>query len=100
MSTPVYEKEQYSFPAFETDTLQAITRSSNEAGMLQNELADEIMDRNPLRVHPSYIDGSENDGRDMRSPLSSSQVREQSQRLEDDLEMLRVERVVSETVAS
>jgi small-conductance mechanosensitive channel len=100
MSSPVYERDQYSFPAFEPDTLHTVTRSSDEDGTLKDEIPDEIIDRNRLRVHTSYADGSDNDGQGFRSPLSPSQAREQSQRLGDDLEMLRAERVVSETAAS
>ena len=51
------------------------------------------MDYNHLRVTTSYVKGDDHH-RD-NSPMSPSAQREQSRRLEDDLEMLRAERVVS-----
>jgi small-conductance mechanosensitive channel len=103
MSTPVRspdEKEQYSFPAFDPDTpytKNEDNRSSDEDGTLRDET-----DRNRLYVSTSYASGQEylQPGRPGNSPLSPSQVREQSQRLDDDLEMLRAERVVSNAAAS
>jgi small-conductance mechanosensitive channel len=102
MSSPVNEKEQYSFPAFEPDSLQTVTRSSEEDGTLQDDQHDASKDRNHLHVHTSYADGSDHHSRGPHgaSPLSPSQAREQSQRLGDDLEMLRAERVVSDSAAS
>ena len=98
MSTPVYEKEQYSFPAFEPNQASSIPpdrRSSEEDGTLQGEPPDDALDDNHLRVTTSYANGFEHlDHRDP-SPISPSAQREQSRRLEDDLEMLRAERVVS-----
>ncbi|KAH7398038.1 mechanosensitive ion channel-like protein [Cadophora sp. MPI-SDFR-AT-0126] len=101
MSTPIQEKEQYSFPAFAPNgpnnnqyTQINDRRSSDEDGTLQGHDNDEI-DRNHLRVTTSYADGPDYIERDNRSPMSLSQQREQSRRLDDDLEMLRAERVVS-----
>jgi len=100
MSTPIQEKEQYSFPAFapnapnSNQNTQNDRRSSDEDGTLQGQENDEI-DRNHLRVTTSYVDGPDYIDRDNRSPMSLSQQREQSRRLDDDLEMLRAERVVS-----
>jgi hypothetical protein len=100
MSTPIDEKEQYSFPAFGPDppTRQQSEfdqRSSDEDGTLQGEGVDE-MDRNHLRVTTSYVDGQEHLQRNRsRSPMSPAQQREQSRRLDDDLQMLQAERVVS-----
>ncbi|KAL2070946.1 hypothetical protein VTL71DRAFT_13972 [Oculimacula yallundae] len=107
MSTPITEKEQFSFPAFapdpapnnghNTQTLPGNNyhdrRSSDEDGTLKDPENDD-MDRNYLRVTTSYADGPDHIDRD-RSPLSPSQQKEQSRRLDDDLEMLRAERVVS-----
>jgi hypothetical protein len=96
MSTPVYEKEQYSFPAFEPNNSTNSTherRSSDEDGTLQGEPPDDSID-NHLRVTTSYVKGDDHQRRDT-SPMSPSAQREQSRRLEDDLEMLRAERVVS-----
>lgn len=102
MSSPVNEKEQYSFPAFEPDSLHTVTHSSEEDGTLQDYPHDASTDRNHLHVHTSYADGSDHVSRGPHgtSPLSPSQAREQSQRLGDDLEMLRAERVVSNSAAS
>ena len=102
MSSPVNEKEQYSFPAFEPDSLHTVTHSSEEDGTLQDYPHDASIDRDHLHVHTSYADGSNHYSRGPRgtSPLSPSQAREQSQRLGDDLEMLRAERVVSDSAAS
>ena len=98
MSTPVYEKEQYSFPAFESDqpaTSAYEARSSDEDVTLQGEPPDDSVAHEHLRVKTSYLEGREHlDHRDP-SPMSPSAQREQSRRLEDDLEMLRAERVVS-----
>jgi hypothetical protein len=108
MSTPVFEKEQYSFPAFEPNNpsntarnQQIERRSSDEDGTLQGEPPDDSVeqheqhDNNHLRVTTSYAKGDDHGMQRDLSPLSPSQQREQSQRLEDDLEMLRAERVVS-----
>lgn len=98
MSTPVYEKEQYSFPAFEPENIRR--RSSDEDGTLKDEVAfDERIDHNHLRVTTSYADAPDNLQRRGLSPASPSATREQSRRLDDDLEMLRIERVVSNTAA-
>jgi small-conductance mechanosensitive channel len=102
MSSPVHENGQYSFPAFEPDAHRAATRSSDEDGTLNNEVPDEHINQNHLKVHTSYNDGPDYLDRapGPHSPFSPSQVREQSQRLGDDLEMLRAERVVTESAAS
>jgi hypothetical protein len=112
MSTPVTEKEQFSFPAFQpnqqaasgTQAYQPIDprdpdrRSSDEDGTLHGERTDDDMDHNHLRVTTSYLKGDDrlgvDNGRD-HSPMSPSAHREASRRLNDDLEMLRAERVVS-----
>lgn len=95
MSTPIREKEQYSFPAFEPDNVsrrQDENLSSEEDGTLNDE-----HDRNRLRVQTSYSTGQDYLHAPHRgtSPMSPSQQREQSQRLDDDLQMLKAERVVS-----
>lgn len=96
MSTPIHEKEQYSFPAFAPDPNSALhqheRRSSDEDGTLQE---DDGVDHNRLRVTTSYVNGPDHLEMEHRSPMSLSQQREQSRRLDDDLEMLRVEQVVS-----
>jgi len=108
MSTPIHEKEQYSFPAFapsQEEDQGHFRRSSDEDGTLRNDdsqegdglLYDEI-DHNRLRVTTSYVTGQDHIGKEDRgdlSPMSVSQQREASRRLDDDLEMLRAERVVS-----
>lgn len=99
MATPIHEKEQYSFPAFEADppaTQSQDRRSSDEDGTLQEEGIDDGTNRNHLRVYPSYAQGEDYIGKeDSRVPMSPSAQREHSRRLDDDLEMLRAERVVS-----
>ena len=78
MSTPIQEKEQYSFPAFapnapnSNQNAQNDRRSSDEDGTLQGQENDEI-DRNHLRVTTSYVDGPDYIDRDNRSPMSLSQ---------------------------
>jgi hypothetical protein len=112
MSTPVTEKEQFSFPAFlpnqsaptqaqayePIDPRDPDRRSSEEDGTLHGERMDEEIDQNHLRVTTSYLKGDDrlgvDDGRD-HSPMSPSAQREQSRRLHDDLEMLQAERMVS-----
>ncbi|RDW83080.1 hypothetical protein BP5796_04571 [Coleophoma crateriformis] len=108
MSTPIQEKEQYSFPAFATDTapqqnqdqhhqLGHDRRSSDEDGTLQDD-----SDHNHLRVTTSYVDGPDHLDKHRlgNSPLSPAMEREEARRLDDDLEMLRAERVVSNANAS
>lgn len=99
MSTPIHEKEQYSYPAFPADPPANQThdrRSSDEDGTLQGEMADDGVDHNHLRVTTSYVEGEHHLEKERnRSPMSITQQREQSRRLDDDLEMLRAERVVS-----
>ena len=98
MSTPVFEQEQYSFPAFEpnqTTNIPPERRSSEEDGTLQGETLDGVTDDNHLRITTSYGKESENLDRPDLSPMSPNVQREHSRRLEDDLEMLRAERVVS-----
>jgi len=97
MSTPVTEKEQYSFPAFapnQSSQQQSYERrSSDEDGTLHDELHNDGYDNNHLRVTTSYVDGPDHLGKN--SPRSPSAQREQARRLDDDLMMLRAERVVS-----
>jgi hypothetical protein len=99
MSTPIHEKDQYSFPAFEADPPanppQHGRRSSDEDGTLQGEGLDDVADHNHLRIYPSYAQGQDYIEKDGRAPMSPAAQREQSRRLDDDLEMLRAERVVS-----
>jgi hypothetical protein len=99
MSSPVYEKDQYSFPVFESDPPmnrpQHDRRSSDEDGTLQGEGLDDLTYHNNLRVYPSYAQGQDYIEKDSRAPMSPAAQREQSRRLDDDLEMLRAERVVS-----
>ena len=67
--------------------------SSDEDGTLQGEQEDP----NNLRVIPSYLDGS--DSLDIkRTRSSASASREQAQRVEDDMEMLKAEKVVSHQI--
>ncbi|KAG9232668.1 Mechanosensitive ion channel-domain-containing protein [Amylocarpus encephaloides] len=103
MSTPITEKEQYSFPAFPPNSPKIQPpegRSSDEDGTLRGDRTDEEIDNNHLRVTTSYIQGDNQHGKGGRdvSPMSPSAQREQSRRLDDDLEMLRAERVVSTAV--
>ena len=107
MSTPITEKEAYSFPAFEpnpppptpqmADTKGHERRSSDEDDTLQGERTDEDIDNNRLRISTSYMKGDDHLSTEARdaSPMSPSAQRERSRRLTDDLEMLRAERVVS-----
>ena len=103
MPSPVNEKDQYSFPAFETDShpKHPERRSSDEDGTLRDEgyeMDEEDLDqRNRLRVYPSYAQGQDYIEKSNRHEMSPSAQREQSRRLDDDLEMLRVERVASAT---
>ncbi|KUJ11313.1 uncharacterized protein LY89DRAFT_689191 [Mollisia scopiformis] len=99
MSTPIQEKEQFSFPAFAADppaNQNHERRSSDEDGTLQGEFAEDGVDHNHLRVTTSYASGQHQLEKERdRSPMSITQQKEQSRRLDDDLEMLRAERVVS-----
>lgn len=100
MSTPITEKEQFSFPAFAPDSQPHHNdrRSSDEDGTLQGEGVEDSINHNHLRVTTSYINGQDRlERKQSRSPsiMSPSAQREHSRRLDDDLEMLRAERVVS-----
>jgi hypothetical protein len=89
------EKEQFSFPAFQPNNPPNPTqerRSSDEDGTLQG--VDDGIDHNHLRVTTSYVKGADHLG-DNHSPMSPSAQREANRRLDDDLEMLKAERVVS-----
>lgn len=102
MSTPTHEKEQYSFPDFEPNLPTNQTQESpsvDEDGTL-HEMEDGRYgnkDDGHLQLTTSYADGPDdiNQARS-RSPMSPAVQRERSRRLEDDLEMLRAERVVSD----
>ena len=98
MSTPINEKEQYSFPAFApshpTSHQTHERRSSDEDGTLQGEIPDDAS-VNHLRVTTSYAKGDDqSQGRD-NTPMSPAAQRAASRRLDDDLEMLQAERMVS-----
>lgn len=100
-ASPEDGREQYSFPAFPPNQ-QAEPhqrRSSDEDGTLRNEddPLDDGEDHNRLHVMTSYAEGSDNIDKLERdlSPMSITAQREASRRLDDDLEMLRAERVVS-----
>ncbi|KAL9620998.1 MAG: hypothetical protein Q9160_004516 [Pyrenula sp. 1 TL-2023] len=82
MTTPVDERAQ---PKLHTDT----TRSSEEEGTFVTDGSNEH-DPNRLAPHPAYEASFRN-----RSG-STSQTREEAHRLQDDLAMLQVERVVSD----
>ncbi|TVY22365.1 putative MscS family protein [Lachnellula hyalina] len=115
MSSPVNERGQSSFPAFAPnyDGENAYQRSSDEDRTLRNDEAEEVddpllyhdidmsdMDHNHLRTTTSYLNGPDHIGREARglSPsMSVSQQRAASRRLQDDLEVLRAERVASNT---
>jgi small-conductance mechanosensitive channel len=100
MSSPAFENlDKYKFPAFDSGSTQ--TPSSDEDGTLRDDTRDEHIDKNFLHLQTSYTsgdDGSYNKyggyRRDL-SPMSPAQQREQSQRLDDELEMLRAERVAT-----
>lgn len=106
MSTPIFEEEQHSFPAFQpnhpsqsqsqSQDRRADDRpSSDEDGTLTMD--DHHQDHNHLRVTTSYASGAEHlsHAGPGRSPTSPSAQREEAQRLDDDLLMLRAERIIS-----
>ncbi|KAM3074863.1 hypothetical protein ACMFMG_008276 [Clarireedia jacksonii] len=103
MSTPIHEKEQFSFPAFAPDPamnnhqeLEKERHSSDEDGTLRGEHIDERhFDNIHLHAATSFTNDPEYLSKRDHSPMSTAAQREQSRRLDDDLEMLRVERVVS-----
>ena len=99
MSSPVHEKDQYSFPAFQADQSSnplRERRSSDEDGTLQEEGLDDGIDPNYLRVTTSYAQGQDHIYKDGRGPsMSPAAQRAQSRRLDDELEMLRAERVAT-----
>ena len=74
--------DQYAFPAFDPDPPQR-RRSSDEEGTLEDDGADEYIDKNRLHVHPSYENGPDRLNMRNASPMSPSQQLKQSQRLDD-----------------
>jgi hypothetical protein len=85
-------------PAMHHQESEKERRSSDEDGTLQGEHIDERhFDNNHLRATTSFTNDPEHLSKRDHSPMSMSAAaqREQSQRLDDDLEMLRAERVVS-----
>lgn len=87
MATPVHELPQPRYPLHPNDT----TRSSEEGTFVGDTSFDH--DVNRLFVNTSH--DSKKDPLSLSEPRSPSQNREEAHRLEDDLAMLQVERVVS-----
>jgi hypothetical protein len=87
MTTPVHELPQPRYPLHPNDT----TRSSDEGTFVGDPSFDH--DVNRLFVNTSH--DSEKDPLNPPEPRSPSQNREEAHRLQDDLAMLQVERVVS-----
>ncbi|KAG9242048.1 Mechanosensitive ion channel-domain-containing protein [Calycina marina] len=93
MSTPVTEKEQHSFPAFQPNKppLSHDRRSSDEDGTLNSETEEYTQ----LKHQTSYADGPDHINRFQDvDAMSNAEQREESQRLVDDLVMLGVEQEV------
>lgn len=104
MSTPINEKEQFSFPAFAPNNPDDNTpherHSSDEDGTLRGQEHGEGKNHNVLRVATDHSHGQPDLLDNNKSPLSLSQQRDQARRLDDDLEMLRAEQVVSHAAKS
>lgn len=100
MSTPLHEIPEPSFPQFgPPGSYQRPRRSSILADGSPNEhvYADELPRHelhDPLRPTASTVTSDDGQLRYMPS-VSHSRIREENHRLEDDLEMLRAERVVT-----
>jgi len=95
MSTPIQEKGDNSFPPFHE------RRSSDEDGTTLDEVDNNNSRPNHLRLTASYADGPDHINRERsKSPLTPHQQREQSQQLQDELEMLKAERVASQAEES
>jgi hypothetical protein len=84
MTTPIHELPQPRFPTHHNDT----TRSSEEDTFVSEGSFDH--DANRLLVNTSH-----ESGKGLVEPRSPSQNREEATKLQDDLAMLQVERVVS-----
>ncbi|QSZ33972.1 hypothetical protein DSL72_005552 [Monilinia vaccinii-corymbosi] len=113
MSTPINEKGQFSFPAFPANPQPNLREesfqgraSSDEDGTLRGEHPcedhhehdenhNQHVDNDHLGVGANLRNDADNLRNRSQSPMSAAARREQSRRLDDDLEMLRVERVVS-----
>lgn len=99
MTTPVEEGGQLFDPGTSADQsghpLQELPHqlSSDEDGTLQGEVDDDE-DHNHLRVETSRVRGQDQHIYG-QSPLSPSQQRERTSRLDDDLKVLQAERLVS-----
>ncbi|RFU30053.1 hypothetical protein B7463_g6294, partial [Scytalidium lignicola] len=98
MATPIYEEEQFSFPAFPPDN-NSDQGQIHEDGPLRRQPLDEQIDENHLHVTTSYVNGPDHLSKAFRdeSPFSPTSSREKASRFDDDLEMLRAERLVSNT---
>jgi hypothetical protein len=106
MVTPVQEEEKFSLPVIPPDQHscplpeqlhhreQLHQRSADEDGTLLGEVHDEA-DLNRPRVNTSYVPGRDHLHPNGHSPLSPSQHRERTSRLDDDLMVLQAERKVS-----
>ena len=88
MSTPIHELPRPQYPNGNA-AARPTTRGSSEEGTFVGD--------GSLNDHPSQLHLTVDDQRDVaQSQLSPSGTREQSHRLDDDLEMLRAERAVDE----
>lgn len=96
------EKDQYSFPAFDSAHPSTDLHSSDGDGILHDVPLNEKIRKDHLHLDTGdYPEHSHvNAPHRIHSPMSPAEQREQSQRLNDDLEMLRVERVVSNAANS
>lgn len=111
MVTPVQEEEKFSLPVVPPDQHssplreqahheeQLHQRSSDEDGTLLGEVHDEADFNRRPRINTNHAAGYDHDRlhppNNVHSPLSPSQHREQTSRLDDDLMVLQAERMVS-----
>lgn len=89
--SPVFKDlNQYDFPTLDENQADQLQRSPDEDRTLREEDSDEHVDKNRLRVHTSY-EADPGHYRQNNSPMSSSEQMQQTQQIDDELEMLRAE---------
>ena len=98
MTTPVNEKEQISFPAFQPNHPPApsTTHTHDRRSSDGDETLQESHSSNHLRVTTSHTKGDDHFMMRDRDPRSPSQQREQDQRLGDELNLQKIEQEVME----
>lgn len=100
--SPVFKDlDRYAFPAVTPDQPRSRRRSSDEDGTLADEDPyGEKIDHSKLYVQTNYDHGHHKPSKRAVSPMSPFEQAEQSQRLDDELELLRAENTVNRQITA